>query len=257
MNKHLYLLALGAICLSVDNASAQDKTDKPATKPAAASSKDAAGLSTDSQKVGYSIGIDIANNLKKQFDGLDVDLNSLSQGLNDGLKGTKKLSEEEMKKVIEGFRKKMMEKMMADQQKTQDSRRVDGPKNLEAGKKFLVDNGKKPGVKTTASGLQYTVIKEGDGPMPKASDQVVVHYRGTLVDGKEFDSSYQRGEPATFGVGQVIKGWTEALQLMKTGAKYKLFIPSELAYGEEGAGGDIPPNSVLIFEVELIKIQKS
>src|SRR5881394_629143 len=125
-------------------------------------------------------------------------------------------------------------------------------KNKAEGEKFLEENKKKDGVKTTASGLQYKVLKEGSGPSPKETDTVVTNYRGTLIDGTEFDSSYKRNEPATFPVNRVIKGWTEALQLMKPGGKYKLFIPSNLAYGPGGAGGDIGPNATLIFEVELL-----
>jgi FKBP-type peptidyl-prolyl cis-trans isomerase len=126
---------------------------------------------------------------------------------------------------------------------------------LERGKKFLEENGKKEGVKTTSSGLQYKILKEGAGRSPKASDTVVVHYKGTLINGKEFDSSYQRGEPATFPLSGVIKGWTEGLLYLREGGKAMLYIPSELAYGSRGAGADIGPNETLIFEVELVKIQ--
>jgi len=130
-----------------------------------------------------------------------------------------------------------------------------GKKNAADADKFLAENKKKDGVKTTVSGLQYKVLKEGNGAQPKSSDTVTVNYRGTLVDGTEFDSSYKRGEPATFPVGGVIKGWTEALQLMKPGSKYQLFIPPDLAYGEHSPGPQIPPNSALIFEVELMNVQ--
>ncbi len=126
--------------------------------------------------------------------------------------------------------------------------------NKAAGEKFLTDNAAKPGVTTTASGLQYQVFTEGTGASPKASDEVTVHYKGTTIDGKEFDSSYSRNAPATFPLNRVIAGWTEGLQLMKEGAKYRFFIPSNLAYGERGAGRDIGPNSTLIFDVELIKV---
>jgi FKBP-type peptidyl-prolyl cis-trans isomerase len=126
--------------------------------------------------------------------------------------------------------------------------------NISEGEKFLAENAKKPGVTTTASGLQYEVLKPGAGAKPTPSNQVTVHYVGTLLNGKEFDSSVRRGEPATFGVTQVIQGWVEGLQLMPLGSKYKFYIPANLAYGERGAGGDIPPYATLIFEVELIKI---
>lgn len=126
---------------------------------------------------------------------------------------------------------------------------------LEKGEAFLKENAKKEGVKTTASGLQYQVLKEGDGKAPKATDVVKVHYKGTLLDGKEFDSSYKGGQPIEFPLNRVIPGWTEGVQLMKEGAKYKFFIPAKLAYGERGAGGVIPPNATLIFEVELLEVK--
>ena len=129
-----------------------------------------------------------------------------------------------------------------------------GEQNARAGEAFLTENGKRSEVKTTASGLQYEVLEEGDGPRPEAGDQVVVHYTGKLIDGTVFDSSEERGEPATFGVTQVIPGWVEALQLMKAGSKWRLFIPSQLAYGPQGAGGVIGPNQTLIFDVNLIKV---
>ena len=133
---------------------------------------------------------------------------------------------------------------------------INGAKASEAGKKFLADNAKRSGVTTTKSGLQYEILKEGNGPKPAATDTVVVHYHGTTIEGKVFDSSVKRGKPATFPVNQVIPGWTEALQLMPVGSKWKLVIPSELAYGPRGAGADIKPNSVLVFEVELLEIKK-
>jgi FKBP-type peptidyl-prolyl cis-trans isomerase FklB len=134
-------------------------------------------------------------------------------------------------------------------------RKVEEEKILAQGKTFLAENRKKEGVKTLPSGLQYRIVAEGSGKTPKSTDTVTVHYRGTLIDGTEFDNSYSRGKPATFGVGRVIAGWTEALQLMKEGARWQLFIPPDLAYGEKGAGSKIPPNSTLIFEVELISVE--
>lgn len=146
---------------------------------------------------------------------------------------------------------------MGEKQKVKDQEeKAKAGVNLEKGKKFLEDNGKRKGVITLPSGLQYEILKEGNGPKPTATDKVTTHYHGTTIDGKVFDSSVERGQPAQFGVNQVIPGWTEALQLMPVGSKWKLFIPSNLAYGESGAGGAIGPNETLVFEVELISIDK-
>jgi FKBP-type peptidyl-prolyl cis-trans isomerase FklB len=155
------------------------------------------------------------------------------------------LTQDEMQKVMETFQQKQMEKQMAA-----------GDKNEKAGQDFLAANKKKEGVTETASGLQYKVVKPGSGDKAKATDTVVVHYKGTLINGTEFDSSYKRNEPATFPVNRVIPGWTEALQLMNVGSKYQLAIPSKLAYGQRGAGGAIGPNETLLFDVELIEIKK-
>lgn len=161
--------------------------------------------------------------------------------------GTKPLlSETEMQQTMDTFQKDMM--------KTESE---SAQKNAAEGEKFLAENKSKPGVKTTASGLQYKVEKGGSGAAPKETDQATVNYRGTLINGTEFDSSYSRGKPATFGVNQVIPGWTEALKMMKPGAKYQLFVPANLAYGKNSPGGAIGPNSTLIFEVELISVQPS
>lgn len=194
-------------------------------------------------KVSYSIGLNIGLNFKKQ--NVDLNTDALQAGVKDALSGKKPLlSENEVRETMTAFSKDMTEKQ-----------KQAGEKNRGEGEKYLADNKKKDGVKTTASGLQYKVQKEGSGPSPTATDTVTVNYRGTLIDGTEFDSSYKRGEPATFPVGGVIKGWTEALQLMKKGSKYQLFIPAGLAYGERGAPPDITANSALIFEVELIDIK--
>jgi FKBP-type peptidyl-prolyl cis-trans isomerase FklB len=193
-------------------------------------------------KVSYSVGLNVGSNFKKQ--GQDLNPDALLAGVKDALSGKQPaLSEAEMKQTMEAWSKQMEEK-----QKTA------GEKNSVDGAKFLAENKKKDGVKTTASGLQYKVMKEGTGAKPKESDTVSVNYRGTLINGTEFDSSYKRGQPATFPVNGVIKGWTEALQLMKAGSKYQLFIPSELAYGARAVGPDIAPNSTLIFEVELLQV---
>lgn len=204
-------------------------------------------LKSQKDKISYIIGLDIGNNLKRQ--NADVDLDILLRGMKDALSGTKPaLSENEMREVTTAFKQEMAKKQAEETKKLAE-------KNKKEGAAFLEENKKKEGVKTLPSGLQYKVITEGSGRSPKESDTVTVNYRGTFVDGTEFDSSYKRGEPATFPVNGVIKGWVEALPLMKEGAKWQLFIPSDLAYGETGAGNAIGPNATLIFEVELISIK--
>ena len=195
-------------------------------------------LKDQKDKVSYSIGMQIGFNLGRQK--VDINPEILAAGIKDALAGKPQLTTEQVKDIMAQFEKDMEQKQ-----------KEVGEKNKTEGAKFLEDNKKKPGVKATASGLQYKVEKEGTGPTPKATDMVTVNYRGTLIDGTEFDSSYKRGQPATFPVNGVIKGWTEALQLMKQGAKYQLYISSSLAYGERAMGPDIGPNSTLIFEVEL------
>jgi FKBP-type peptidyl-prolyl cis-trans isomerase FklB len=191
-------------------------------------------------KVSYSIGLNVGSNFKKQ--GQDLNPDALLAGLKDAISGKQPaLSDKEMQETMEAW-----SKQMEDKQKSM------GEKNAADGAKFLAENKSKSGVKTTASGLQYKVTKEGSGAQPKVTDTVTVNYRGTLINGTEFDSSYKRGQPATFTVNRVIPGWTEALQLMKVGSKYQLFIPASLAYGERAASAEIAPNSTLIFEVELL-----
>jgi FKBP-type peptidyl-prolyl cis-trans isomerase FklB len=180
---------------------------------------------------------------------VDINLDVYSSGIKDALSGMKpQMSQEEIRAAITG----LQQRLQAAQQKELKEKAA---KNLEESKKFFAENQKKEGIKTLPSGLQYKVLTEGSGKMPKAEDTVTVHYKGILIDGTEFDSSYKRGQPATFQVNGVIKGWMEALQLMKEGSKWQLFIPSDLAYGERGAGRTIPPNSALIFEVELIAVK--
>jgi FKBP-type peptidyl-prolyl cis-trans isomerase FklB len=205
-------------------------------------------LDSQKKKVSYAIGLDIGQNFKARS--MDIDLDILFQGMKDAQKTEKPLlDEEEIQKVMTQFQQDMMKI-------EQEKRSAQGQGNKAQEEAFLKENAKKPGVKVTASGLQYKVITEGTGPRPLESDTVKVHYRGTLLDGNEFDSSYKRNEPAVFPLKGVIKGWTEALQLMKVGSKYQIFLPSSLAYGEQGAGQVIGPNATLIFEVELLGIEK-
>ena len=199
-------------------------------------------LDSESKKLSYTIGVQIGSNLQ-QTGGLDVDAVTLA--IEDVLSGKDlKLSPEEMQTVMRNFQ----EKKLAEQMES-------SMDNRKAGKTFLEENKKKEGVIETASGLQYKVLQEGDGKQPSASSDVEVHYHGKTIDGNVFDSSVERGQPIVLNVGQVIKGWQEALPMMKEGSKWQLYIPSDLAYGERGAGGAIGPNETLIFDVELISIK--
>ena len=199
-------------------------------------------LKDQKDKVSYSIGMNIGANLSRQK--VDINPDILAAGIKDAIGGKPQLTQDQVKDVMQQFEKDM-------EQKQKES----GEKNKAEGAKFLEQNKNKPGVKTTASGLQYKVEKEGTGAQPKATDMVTVNYRGTLIDGTEFDSSYKRGQPATFPLNGVIKGWTEGLQLMKQGSKYQFFVPSNLAYGERSVGPDIAANATLIFDVELLDVK--
>ena len=203
-------------------------------------------LDNDKAKLSYAIGQDIGQSLESFQSDLDRAL--LIAAINDRLDGAEsKLSAEEAGKVKQAFFKAQADKRAAEQ-------KAAAEKNVAAGKAFLVENGKKAGVTTTASGLQYEVLTQGAGDKPAATDKVTVNYKGTLIDGTEFDSSYKRGQPVTFPLNGVIAGWTEGVQLMAVGSKFKFVLPADLAYGERGAGAKIGPNSVLVFEVELLGI---
>jgi FKBP-type peptidyl-prolyl cis-trans isomerase FklB len=208
---------------------------------------DAPKLTNQKDKVSYSIGMDIGSNLKRQS--IEVDPDILLRGVKDAMSGGETLlTSEEARETLTALQKDLMEK-------AQERRNQAAEKNKKEGEAFLAENKNKEGVVTLPSGLQYKIVKQGDGPSPKETDTVETNYRGTLIDGTEFDSSYKRGQAAVFPMKGVIRGWTEALQLMKVGGKWQLFVPPELAYGERGAG-PIGPNATLIFDVELMSIKE-
>ena len=214
--------------------------DEPAAKDAPKAKKD---------DISYSIGMDIGATLKRQS--LELDADALAAGLKDVLSGAKtKFTEEQSRAILTEFQQELRAKAEAQTGQL-------GEKNKKDGEAFLAENKKKPGVKTLPSGLQYKVLTKGKGKQPKPTDTVTAHYRGTLINGTEFDSSHQRGEPATFPVTGLIAGWTEALQLMPIGSKWQLFVPGELAYGPRAASELIGPNATLVFEVELLSAQES
>ena len=240
------LAALTAACNKpADNAEARKET------ASAEAGKDGAtaiaGLATEKEQVSYRIGMDMARSLEPVKG--EIDLDTLHKALKTSLEGGKPLlDEKQAAQIRESFGQKVRAQQIAKLE-------ADAKNNAEAGAKFLAENANKPGVTTTASGLQYQVLTEGKGPKPQASDVVSAHYKGTLLDGKTFDSSYDRGEPATFVLAQMVPGWQEGLTLMPVGSKFRFWIPSKLAYGEQGAG-PIGPNQTLVFEVELLDIVK-
>lgn len=250
---------IAVAALSVVSSLSAQTTDKPAEgkvdAQAKAEDKAAAPTTVPMDKISYLMGREIASMQNGQLgqQGLKIDAESFAQGAKDGIAGAKpKYTEAELEAAYKAFQAHMA----GAEAKREGEMKAGGEKAKTEGAKFLADNGKREGVTTTASGLQYEVMKKGDGPKPVPTDRVNVHYHGTLLSGKVFDSSVDRGQPIAFGVQEVIKGWTEALQLMPVGSKWKLFIPSEIAYGANGAGGDIGPNETLIFEVELLGIVK-
>lgn len=230
MNRLLATAAPAALILFASNAFAADPPPMDETA-----------------RMNYALGYQIGRDLT----GAEIRSDALLKGLNDGRTGaTPALKPDEMQAAITALQTQINENRAKEQSEA-------AKKASAEGAAFLAENAKKPGVTTTTSGLQYKVVKAGTGPSPGPNDTVTVHYRGTLVNGQQFDSSYDRGEPATFPVNGVIAGWTEALQLMKEGAEYQLFIPPNLAYGDRGAGGVIPPGATLIFDVELLKVSPS
>jgi len=225
-----------------------------ATKPSTTAKKStttaksgapALALKTQKDKFSYALGMNLGTSLQKQS--VPVDPAILARGLRDALAGKTQMTDDDARAAIMAVQTEMRKKM-------EDSKQAMGGANKKQGDAFLAANKAKEGVTTLPSGLQYKILTAGTGPKPTATDSVVCNYRGTLLNGKEFDSSYKRGQPATFPVNGVIKGWTEALQLMPVGSKWQLFVPADLAYGDRGAGADIGPGATLIFEVELMSI---
>ncbi|MBI3869273.1 MAG: FKBP-type peptidyl-prolyl cis-trans isomerase [Verrucomicrobia bacterium] len=203
---------------------------------------------SDKKKVSYSFGLNYGNFFKQN--GIELDIDEFAKGISDQIAGKPAMTDQQAREIMNAFRTEMMAKK-AQRDKEQ------GDKNEKEGAKFLEENAKKEGVKSTASGLQYKVLKEGSGAKPGLTDTVETHYKGTLIDGSTFDSSYDRGTPTSFSVGGVISGWTEALQMMTVGSKWQLFIPSKLAYRERGSPPKIGPNATLVFEIELLSIKKA
>ncbi len=232
--------------------------EKPAEKPVEKPAPKFEGKFTDPKvRVSYTLGLNIGGNLRRQgFDPkeMNVDVETFTEGLKDATgEREPQLNEAQRDAAMEEFRKTLD----AQREQAETKLKAQGEKNKAEAGKFLADNAKKEGVKTTKSGLQYQVLKEGKGAKPTAEQSVKVHYQGTLMDGKEFDSSYKRNEPISFALNGVIPGWTEGVQLMTVGSKYRFFVPPALAYGEEGRPPVIPPNSLLVFEVELLDIEKA
>ena len=238
------VLAASGLCAPLraqDATPAAPAASAPPAAPAASAPPEA--FTTDKEKLSYSIGADIARSFKQQ--NIEVDAQTLFAGFRDMTAGGQmQMTPDQMTASMRQMQQSRMAKAQAAAAATE-----------AEGTKFLADNKSKPGVVTLPDGLQYKVLTEGTGPMPKATNTVSVNYRGTLINGTEFDSSYKRNEPASFQVDGVIKGWTEILQMMKVGAKYQVFIPSNLAYGERSPSKNIPPNSTLIFEVELLSVK--
>jgi len=247
-----YVVAASALLLAsaVAQQSAapqQSSAAKPAAASPAQTSSASDALPTEKDKVSYAIGMNIGKGVHR--DGIEIDPELLLRGLKDGMAGGKMLlTDEQAQAAIQELQGQVMQKREAARKQAEET-------NKKEGEAFLAANKSKPGVVTLPSGLQYKILKEGTGPKPAATDSVVCNYRGTLINGTEFDSSYKGGKPITFPVNGVIKGWTEAVQLMPVGSKWQLFIPPDLAYGARGAGDAIGPDETLIFEVELVSIQ--
>jgi len=245
------MILLAALSITVAAAGCKP-ADKTATTPAAGdktAAKAIPGLPTEKDQASYMIGMAMAKQLEPAKDDVDVDV--IAKAIKASLAGQKLLlTDQQAAEIAQSFGQKMQAKQIAKMEE-------DAKKNIAAGDAFLAQNAKKPGVQTTASGLQYQVLTQGTGAKPQPTDMVRVNYKGMLLDGKTFDSSYDRGEPATFPLNQVVPGWQEGIALLPVGSKYKFWIPSKLGYGDKGTpGGPIPPNATLVFEVELLDIAK-
>ena len=240
---------LAAGCKPADKSAEGKDANAPASASTAKGAAAIAGLPTEKDQVSYMVGMALAKQLEPVKEEIDVD--TIAKAIKTSLKGDKLLlTEAQAQQIGESFGQKMQAKQIAKMM-------AEAKSNLEAGQKFFAENGKKPGVQTTASGLQYQVLTEGKGAKPKVGEVVRVHYKRATLDGKTFDSSYDRGQPVVFPLDQVVPGWQEGLQLMPVGSKYKLWIPGNLGYGEKGTpGGPIGPNATLVFDVELIDIVK-
>ncbi|MHC4560669.1 MAG: FKBP-type peptidyl-prolyl cis-trans isomerase [Planctomycetota bacterium] len=251
MKTRVYIVMVALGCLIVMSVYAAQEGSKEEVDTSQSTGEAAAPkvvlLKTELDKVSYVIGTQIAQNFKRQE--IEINIESLILGMKDAMTGKKlALGQDEIRQVMTSFQQRMMAKQTA-------KKSEQAVKNLAASKTFLEANKAKEGVKALPSGLQYKVIKEGAGKIPTTEDKVRTHYRGRLIDGTEFDSSYKRNQPAEFALKGIIKGWSEALLLMKEGSKWELYIPPNLAYGEKGRPG-IPPNSMLIFEIELLEVVK-
>lgn len=242
------LAAALAACKPLDKETGErldgDSAQASADADPSTSALDIPGLESEKEQVGYAIGLELGNTLVPIKD--EVDLDAMLEGVRDTLAGNEpKVDQQQLAQIMQGLSERM-----------QARRQAEAEELAAEGKAFLAENAKKPGVQTTESGLQYEVLEEGEGAPPKPDDRVSVHYEGKLLDGTTFDSSLARGEPATFALDQVVPGWQEGLQLMSPGSRYRLWIPSELGYGEQG-NGPIGPNAVLVFEVELLEVMPS
>jgi FKBP-type peptidyl-prolyl cis-trans isomerase FklB len=248
-------LGLATIAHAQDSKKAASPTLNTNTAPAGATT-----LKDDNAKLSYAIGVNIAQSIDRvqQNAKMNLDQDALSQGIKDVLgKKTLALTQDQLSQILESFKNQMIQKQQAEAADKQKKDQVAAVKNKAEGKKFLTENAKRKGIVQLPSGLQYEVISQGKGAKPTDNDTVEADYKGTLINGKEFDSSAKNGGPASFPVNGVIKGWTEALKLMPVGSEWKLYIPSELAYGDEGAGDSIEPGSALVFDVKLLDIKKT